>query len=40
MRDSVTVQVYLSPDASTEQIDQMFASMAKYIYREKPTEHE
>jgi len=30
---NVAVQVYITPEASTEQIDQVFASMAKHIYR-------
>jgi len=30
---NIAVQVYITPDASADQIDQVFASMARHIYR-------
>ena len=31
----IDIQVHISPDATTDQIDQIFASMAKHLYKDK-----
>jgi hypothetical protein len=30
---NINIQIHISADASTDQIEQIFASMAKHIYR-------
>ena len=36
----IDIQIHISPDATLEQIDQIFASMGKYIYRLKTSSDE
>ena len=33
----IDIQIHISPEASTDQIDQVFKSMAKHLYGERDT---